>query len=83
MRCDVEAALRRHALPASSGIPPASFNGDLEFAPRRRCHSMSDDLPIVYLARHGETAWSLSGQHTGLTDLPLDGARRAQCPPAR
>jgi broad specificity phosphatase PhoE len=32
---------------------------------------MSDGLPVVYLARHGETAWSLSGQHTGLTDLPL------------
>lgn len=32
---------------------------------------MSASLPIVYLARHGETAWSLSGQHTGLTDLPL------------
>jgi broad specificity phosphatase PhoE len=32
---------------------------------------MSDVLPAVYLARHGETAWSLSGQHTGLTDLPL------------
>ena len=32
---------------------------------------MSDSLPIVYIARHGETAWSLSGQHTGLTDLPL------------
>lgn len=32
---------------------------------------MSTVLPVIYLARHGETAWSLSGQHTGLTDLPL------------
>ena len=32
---------------------------------------MSERLPVVYLARHGETAWSLSGQHTGMTDLPL------------
>jgi broad specificity phosphatase PhoE len=32
---------------------------------------MSEMLPVIYLARHGETAWSLSGQHTGLTDLPL------------
>ena len=32
---------------------------------------MNQALPTVYLARHGETAWSISGQHTGLTDLPL------------
>jgi len=32
---------------------------------------MSETLPVIHLARHGETAWSLTGQHTGLTDLPL------------
>jgi probable phosphoglycerate mutase len=41
---------------------------------------MSEVLPVLYLARHGETAWSLSGQHTGLTDLPLtpNGERNAR-----
>jgi broad specificity phosphatase PhoE len=32
---------------------------------------MSQTLPKIYLARHGETEWSLSGQHTGVTDIPL------------
>ncbi|HWG46744.1 MAG TPA: histidine phosphatase family protein [Gemmataceae bacterium] len=41
---------------------------------------MSDKLPKIYLARHGETEWSLSGQHTGITDIPLtpNGERNAR-----
>jgi len=46
---------------------------------------MNTELPIVYLARHGETAWSLTGQHTGRTDLPLTerGERNARALGAR
>ena len=32
---------------------------------------MNKELPVIYIARHGETAWTITGQHTGLTDLPL------------
>jgi broad specificity phosphatase PhoE len=32
---------------------------------------MSEAFPQIYLARHGNTAWTHTGQHTGLTDLPL------------
>jgi probable phosphoglycerate mutase len=32
---------------------------------------MSTPLPVIYLARHGETAWTISGQHTGRSDIPL------------
>ena len=38
---------------------------------------MSETFSTVYLARHGETAWTVSGQHTGLTDLPL--TERGEC----
>jgi probable phosphoglycerate mutase len=42
--------------------------------------SMNIELPKIYLARHGETAWSVAGQHTGRTDIPLtpQGERNAQ-----
>src|SRR4051812_15904665 len=33
---------------------------------------MRRDLPKLVLARHGDTAWTDSGQHTGRTDLPLN-----------
>jgi broad specificity phosphatase PhoE len=50
-------------------------------AAQRRGHIHSQELryrelPVigllrVFIVRHGETAWSLSGQHTGHTDLAL------------
>jgi probable phosphoglycerate mutase len=32
---------------------------------------MNQALPLVYLVRHADTAWTLTGQHTGRSDLPL------------
>lgn len=41
---------------------------------------MSFKLPQVYLVRHGETAWTITGQYTGYTDIPLtqQGEREAE-----
>jgi probable phosphoglycerate mutase len=39
---------------------------------------MSAALSVGYLARHGETAWTISRQHTGVTDLPLTAQGEAE-----
>jgi broad specificity phosphatase PhoE len=39
---------------------------------------MENPLPTLHLIRHGETLWSLSGQHTSLTDLALTTRGREQ-----
>ena len=41
---------------------------------------MDNLLPVIFIARHGETPGSITGQHTELTDLPLtpQGEKNAQ-----
>ena len=41
---------------------------------------MSQPLPEIHVIRHGETAWTESRRHTGLTDIPLTdrGERQAR-----
>ena len=38
---------------------------------------MHPAFPLLVLVRHGETAWTLTGQHTGLTDIELTEAGEA------
>ena len=39
---------------------------------------MAGFLPEVWIARHGETPWTISTRHTGRTDLPLTAGGEAE-----
>ena len=65
-----------HVITARAALVGAATFG-LESLRGHKEQCMSESFPSVYLARHGETAWTVTGQHTGRADLPL--TERGEC----
>src|SRR5438045_4175205 len=65
-----------HASPPSSAPATTTTTASSSAAPAP-ASCPSTDL-IVYVARHGETAWNVAHKLQGLTDIPLDDKGKQQ-----
>src|SRR6266481_5723619 len=64
--------------PSPGGVEIVSIRSAVGQPPQSSQSATRGALPVVCLARHGETAWTVSHRHTGVSDLPLTAAGEAE-----